>query len=101
MLVGRATEGFEGQRLEALERERRADLAVGELPLLRSQRHLMVEPGKDEDVARPLFADQRPGELQLLEIVFGAGENVAARIGQVWRMRVAKAVDVHPELPVR
>jgi hypothetical protein len=60
----------------------------------------VFEPGENEDVARPLLADQRPGELQLLEIVLSAGEDIASPIGQVWRMRVAEAVYVHAELPV-
>ena len=53
---------FERQRLQTVVRKRGADLVVGELQLLRSQRHRVFEPGENEDVARPLLADQRPGE---------------------------------------
>jgi hypothetical protein len=37
--------------------------------------------------------------LQFLEIVLGAAKNLAARIGQVRRMRIAKAIDAHPLSP--
>jgi hypothetical protein len=37
--------------------------------------------------------------LQLSEIIFGAPKNVAARIGQVRCMRVAKSIDTHPISP--
>ena len=65
------------------------------LELLGGERQRVLEPGEDIGAARPAFADQRPRPLQLLEVVLGAAENLAARIGQVRRMRISKAVHAH------
>ena len=87
------------QCLEAREGQRRAELVVGEFQVLGGERHMVLEPGEDEDVLRPLVADQRPGEFQLADIVLGAGQDLAAGIGQVRRVPVAEAVDGHRKLP--
>src|SRR5205823_14896969 len=80
---------------------RQADLVIGEFKLLGHQRHRVLQPGEDVDVARPAFADQPPSQLQFREIILGAGQDLAVRVGQVGRVRIAEAVEAHAELRVR
>jgi hypothetical protein len=92
---------LERQCLEPLETQRRRDFVIGQCELLGGERQRVLEPGEDVDLIRAAFADQRPRPLQFLEIVLVAAKDLAARIGQVRRMRVAKAIDAHPVLPRR
>ena len=83
------------ERLQPLEIERRRDLVIGKGQLIAAHRQGMFEPGKDEDGVRPALTDQGPGPPQFAEVVLGAGEDLAARIGQVRRVQIAKAIDCH------
>src|SRR5215469_1612456 len=87
----RASEMIERQRLEPLEAQRRSDFIIGKCEFLGGERQRMLEPGEDVNLIRAQPADQRPRALQFVEIVLGPAEDLAARIRQVWRMRIAEA----------
>jgi len=92
-------EVFEGQLSEPIEGQRRRELVISELKLFGGERQAVLEPREDVGSVQAATADHRPSNLQLLEVVLGSTQNVAAGIGQVWGMRVAKAIDAHPRSP--
>jgi hypothetical protein len=93
--VGRSAKMVERQLAQALEAERRRDLVVGKGKLVAGHRQRVLEPGEDEQVVMPALAHDRPGALQLAEVVLGRGQNPAARVGQSVGVRVAETIGRH------
>ena len=93
--VGRPAEMRQRQRPQLLEIERGRQLVIGETQLFAAHRQRMLKAGEDEHGIRPALADDGPGLLELAKVVLGRREDLATRIGQVRRMRMAKAIGCH------